>query len=346
MNSLNQPEFLTSYPHRHPCSPVSQNWGKLPNAANNSRPREAAIIVSMMDRAWRPLSVDDDESIAKYDALHEGVPRWMEKRFWDWVESSFFEKVEDEDGVLMDYRWESYLDRALLDDLEMALQIPVPEVPFGVDDEYATSLFMFSLKIGSRGLDIVDYLLSHGGHGDPEILKTLLEQGKSAWTVGERLSRPGLTRRVPEGVQIAADQVMETTGDAGIKLAQAWEALYGLRPDPTKAYSLAIKAVEDAAIPVVSPKNGQATLGTVVRDIRNQDDWNLPMVRSDDRAPSGEVLLGMMQMLWTGQHDRHGGNFELPPLTHEEAVVAVSLAVTLVHWFTTDRLLERAQNRS
>ena len=144
-------------------------------------------------------------------------------------------------------------------------------------------------------------------------------------------------------MQIAADQVMET---AGIKLAQAWEALYGLHPDPSKAYSLAIKSVEDAAIPIVSPQNGQATLGTVIRDIRNQADWNLPMARPDDRTPSGEVLLGMMQLLWTGQHDRHGGDIKLPPLTHEEAVVAVSLAVTLVHWFTTEHLVERAQNRS
>lgn len=310
------------------------------------RRREAAIIVPMIDRTWRPLSVDNDESIAKYDALHEGIPGWMKKRFWDWVESSFFEKEEDEDGVLMDLRWESDLDRALLDDLEMVLQIPIPEISFGLSDEYAVTLLMSSLKIDSRGLDIADYLLSHGGHGDPETLKALLEQSKSAWTVGERLGHPGLIRRVPEGVQIAADQVMETAGDAGIKLAQAWEALYGLHPDPAKAYSLAIKSVEDAAIPVVSPRNSQATLGTVIRDIRSQGDWNLPMARTGNRAPSGEVLLGMMQMLWTGQHDRHGGNFKLPPLTHGEAVVAVSLAVTLVHWFTTDRLVERAQNRS
>ena len=297
----------------------------------------------MIDRAWRPLSVDNDENIAKYDALHEGIPPWMEKRFWDWVESSFFEKVEGEDGELIDLRWESYLDRALVDDLEMVLQIPVPELSFRLGDEFLVSLLMSSLKKGSRGLDIADYVLSHGGHGDPEILKTLLEQSKSAWTVGERLGHPGLTRRVPEGVQIAADQAMET---AGIKLAQAWEALYGLHPDPSKAYSLAIKSVEDAAIPIVSPQNDRATLGTVIRDIRNQADWNLPMARSDDRASSDEVLLGMMQLLWAGQHDRHGGDIKPLPLTHEEAVVAVSLAVTLVHWFTTDHLVERDQNRS
>lgn len=303
------------------------------------------MIVSMAEGVWRPLSVDNEENIAKYDALHEGIPPWMKKRFWDWVESSLYEGVEDEDGSLADLRIAEYLDRELLDDLEMTLQIAMPDVPFGMSDNYVNSLVMSYVRSDSKGLDIADYLLSHGGHGDPEVLKTLLEQSKSAWTVGERLGRPGLTRRVPEGVQIAADEIMKNSGDAGIKLAQAWEALYGLHPDPTKAYSLAIKAVEDAAIPVVTPNNSRATLGTVISAIRDQEDWNLPMVRQDSRAPSDEVLLGMMQVLWTGQHDRHGGNFDLPPLTHEEAVVAVSLAVTLVHWFTTDGLVERARNR-
>lgn len=304
------------------------------------------MIVSMADGVWRPLSVNDEESIAKYDALHEGIPGWMEKRFWDWVESSLYERIEGADSEFADLRLAAYFDRDLLNDLEMKLQIPMPEVPYGVGDDFIPQWVMPHVRINSRGLDIADYLLSHGGHGDPEVLEDLLEQGKSAWTVGERLGRPGLTRRVPEGVQLAADEVMTSSGDAGIKLAQAWEALYGLRPDPTVAYSLAIKAVEDAAIPVVSPKHRQATLGTVLSQMRDQEDWHLPLKREHPQAPSGEVLLGMMQMLWTGQHDRHGGNSELPPLTHEEAMVAVSLAVTLVHWFTTDGLVERAKNRS
>lgn len=303
------------------------------------------MIVCMADTAWYPLSVNDEESIAKYDALHEGITPWIKKRFWDWVESSLYEDVEDEDGSLADLRFAEYLDRELLNDLEMTLQIAMPDVPFDISDDLVQSLVMSHMKIGSKGLDIADYLLSHGGHGDPEVLKTLLEQGKSAWTVGERLGCHGLTRRVPEGVQIAADQIMEDSGNAGIRLAKAWEALYGLHSDPTKAYALAIKAVEDAAIPVVTPKDRVSTLGKVIKVIRDQKDWNLPLAREDNQAPSGEVLLGMMQVLWTGQHDRHGGNSDLPPLTHQEAIVAVSLAVTLTHWFTSDSLVNRAINR-
>lgn len=146
----------------------------------------------------------------------------------------------------MDCRWESHLDRALLDDLEMVLQIPIPELPFSLDDKYVITLLMSSPKIDSRGLDIADYLLSHGGHGDPEVLNTLLEQSKSAWTVGERLGHPGLIRRVPEGVQIAADQAMETTGVAGIRLAQAWEALSTYHSRQRRHRSTALKPREAA----------------------------------------------------------------------------------------------------
>ena len=65
---------------------------------------------------------------------------------------------------------------------------------------------------------------------------------------------------------------MENSDDAGVKLARARESLYGLHPNPTMAFSQAIKAVEDAAIPVVIPKSSKATLGTVVNAIYNQTD--------------------------------------------------------------------------
>lgn len=300
------------------------------------------MIFSMTEKIWRPLSVNNEESIAKYDALHDGVPQWIEKRFWDWVIFSFYAGPPEGEEVFL----HEEIDIHLVIELGMVLQIPLPSLPSGRGPHLDRVELRSALENSSRGLDIADYLLSHGGHSDSDILDWLLGGGKSAWMVGERLGRPGLVRRVAEGVQDAADEVMESSGTAGIKLAQAWEALYGLHPNPTTAYSLAIKAVEDAAIPAVSPKHSQATLGTVIATIRDQKDWNLPMAREDNRAPSGQVLLEMMQMLWTGQHDRHGGNTDIPALTQGEAVVAVSLAVTLVHWFTTHGLVQRSRNRT
>ena len=164
----------------------------------------------------------------------------------------------------------------------------------------------------------------------------ILSRSNSAWKVGERAGKRALVRRVPEGVQVAADAVMRSAGrGAGVRLARAWEELYGLNPDPSKAYSLAIKAVEDATVKLVCSKHPAPTLGTVISDMENQKDWRLPMAREDSRALTKDVVIGMLRVLWCGQHDRHGsGEPEKPGnVSREEATVAVLLAVTLVGWF-------------
>lgn len=102
-------------------------------------------------------------------------------------------------------------------------------------------------------------------------------------------------------------------------------------------------AVEDAAIPLISPKHPRPTLGTVLSQIESQGDWRLPMEREHPNAPSGDVLIGLMRMLWHGQHDRHGGQPSAPgDVSVEEATVAVSTAVTLVHWFDANLVQRKA----
>jgi hypothetical protein len=93
------------------------------------------------------------------------------------------------------------------------------------------------------------------------------------------------------------------------------------------------KAVEAAAIPVVSPANAKATLGTVIRDLENQQArWRLAVA-----APSGTdpiaPLLGMLRLLWQGQTDRHGSGGPTVAPSAEAAAAAVHLAATLVQWF-------------
>jgi hypothetical protein len=91
----------------------------------------------------------------------------------------------------------------------------------------------------------------------------------------------------------------------------------------------------------VSPNNSRATLGTVISQIGDQAGWRLPMEREHDMASSREVLITMLRMLWHGQHDRHGGQPSAPGnVSVDEAKVAVSVAVTLVHWFDAG-LIER-----
>ncbi len=58
------------------------------------------------------------------------------------------------------------------------------------------------------------------------------------------------------------------------------------------------------------------------------------MVREHGNASSHDVIVGMIRLLWHGQHDRHGGQPSAPGnVSEEEATVAVGIATTLVHWF-------------
>lgn len=177
-------------------------------------------------------------------------------------------------------------------------------------------------------LDLADWLAHRAANTDVRELERILASASSAWKVDIRNGNTGLVRRVPLSVDTAAHTAMRL-GSAGELLGEAWAACFGRTENPEEAYEKAIKAVEEAAAPVVSPKNPRATLGTMVRDMKNQGDWkiDLPGVQQD-------VAVSMMEALWTGQESRHGGNDYRVP-TQSEAEVAVLLAVPLVQWFGT-----------
>ena len=290
----------------------------------------------MTEETWRPLGVETDAEIAHYDALHDGVPDWMATAFWTWIRDSItvFRTFSDGSGRFPMVR------EALTEEMCQTLKIALPPIRMSkngdAEGQAQFKLAMEALTNSRKALAIADYLLAHAADAKDDVLSDVLSRSKSAWTVGTRSGRRALTRRVPVGVQVAADTVMGRAGRAGARLGRAWEELYGLEPNPSTAYGLAIKAVEDAAIPVVSPTNTKATLGTVLAQIEQQGDWKLPMVREHDKAVSTEVLIGMMRLLWHGQHDRHGGPPSAPgDVSVAEATVAVSFAITLVNVFSS-----------
>lgn len=278
------------------------------------------------ETSWRPLGIDSDEEIAEYDALHDGIPEWMYSALWEWVRSEIT-------IVKKDYATKGsvqHLDRRIVEPMLQTLQIRIPDVR---NSFHPIRDMIITLQDESKDLQIVDYILAHSSRAKADKLEEILTRCKSAWTVGTRSGKRGLARRVPLGVQVGAGSVIERAGRAGKHLAKAWENLYGIQHNISEAYRLAILAVEDAAIPRISPYNGRATLGTVLRDLESQGDWSLPMRREDERAPSKDVLIGMIRLLWHGQHDRHGGQAGQEPVSEQEAIVAIGLATTLVHWF-------------
>lgn len=125
---------------------------------------------------------------------------------------------------------------------------------------------------------------------------------------------------------------------AGNLLEQAWNLTYGLHPDPTTAYSRAVKAVEEVACPLVLPNNPKPTLGTVIANLRQTSaKWRFVLVDKDGHD-AVEPLIDMVGRLWTGQVSRHGGGNNSRESTQAEAEAAVHLAFYLLHLLSTGAL--------
>jgi len=296
-----------------------------------------------MAQEWRPLGMDTEDEIADYDALHDGVPDWMQSAYWEWVEKTI-SITRQGDG----YRASpvACVDLELVKAMCQVLQLPLPDLRVhfldGSTGAEQVKRAMSALTRHDAPLQICDYLLAYCNRAKAEPLEEMLVRSKSAWKVGQRAGKPGLERRVPKGVQDSADSVIARSGVAGFHLAQAWEALYGLASNASEAYRLAIVSVEDAAIPVVSPSNAKATLGSVIGQMQSQMNWRLPMTREPSSITTRDVIIGMMKTLWEGQHDRHGGQPSAPGnVSIDEASVAVNLAVTLVAWFSAGLVREK-----
>ncbi len=100
---------------------------------------------------------------------------------------------------------------------------------------------------------------------------------------GYRVIRKLQRRTSPEVVN-ALQAMGQSARTAAPHLTSAWNHAFGRNPNPTQAYSEAIKAVEAAAIPIVSPNDRTATLGKVLGQLRSTPQkWQV--VLSEGAAP-------------------------------------------------------------
>jgi hypothetical protein len=116
----------------------------------------------------------------------------------------------------------------------------------------------------------------------------------------------------------------------------------GETPNPSSAYRNGVRAVEAAAIPVVLPADTTATLGKMIKAMRDAPSkWEAAL--GGDRKDGVAAVVEMMDLLWKGQHDRHGFVEDDRPLevSQEEAEFAVALAVTLVQLLTNGGVRRR-----
>jgi len=186
---------------------------------------------------------------------------------------------------------------------------------------------------------VIDYMLStysfdpvHGKPSDVIELQGHLDNAASAVDITVVDGAYRLRRRVPEGVEELAE-ASKSSADAlaGQHLGKAWAEAYSLAPNTSLVMTEAIKAVEAAAHPLVTPNDKQRRLGKITQVIKDQIGWTLAFPVRDDGHPNHKaVLVGMLETLIVAQADRHGG--AAPSII--EAQGHVQLASTLVQWFS------------
>ena len=159
-------------------------------------------------------------------------------------------------------------------------------------------------------------------------LDELLELGGSVWRVGPNGDR--LVRRVDPTSTASFVEASSPSDTASAELREAWTAAYGRNPDASDAWDHSIKAVEAILIPIVTPANAKATLGSVIKVLNDHPDLCWLELEGQDKSASADPLVSMLRLMWPNP-DRHGGQGSREP-TLMEAEAVVHLAVMIVQW--------------
>lgn len=281
----------------------------------------------------------------------EGVPPWARASLFQWLSpilhavqddqyhspsgtpsTAFVMLAERQQHITLDW---SRNERGAIENLTSGME---------VDED----LFLEVLELAIENVQL-GYSFQDQDEALAALARILTEAG-SVWRLdvqrvetgedwrGHRMFRDvrSLQRRTSPEAAAAVHDVAQGAPAAASHLAGAWNHAFGRNPDPGRAYSEAIKAVEAAAIPVVSPNNTRATLGTVIAQLRNAPQkWQVVMTREASTSTTGamapiEVVTNMADLLWRNQTDRHA---PVQPVTQQQAEMAVHLALTLVQIF-------------
>jgi len=284
-----------------------------------------------------PMSKRGTPEESKHLALHEGVPDHLRPSIIEWIRGELLVPNE----YALDY--EEVIPLAKLREIELDLHINL-----GPQDQMIGTLFGMIVGDPEWCLDLVDYLLQNPARGtangqNPSTragkLAEILTRGSSAWCVISLDStRCALQRRIDPTVSQAVVEATATNPTAGHHLELAWHLAYSRSPNAGESYRESIKAVEVAAIAIICSAHATATLGSVLGDMRsNIGKWTVEVPATSAGMPDEQLVIAMMNSLWTGQVGRHGSPASAVPATQTlpEAQAAVHLAATLVQWFSS-----------
>ena len=188
-------------------------------------------------------------------------------------------------------------------------------------------------------LDALDIALHWGGSPAADQLESYFQEARSTYCV--RKDADGIFEiqfRQPKEMTELIDRTVASTGRAAEHLSLAWSRCFGRYPDLNEACMEAVKAIEVAAKPIVTPDDSATTLGKIRSAIRDKPEkW----LTGSEFDRSVETILSMISMVWEG-HQRHGDESAPMNVSQESAEMTVQIAVLLVGWFSTGRIRRRS----
>ncbi len=299
-------------------------WQAIETAARSGLVSSAASKILHVS-VWRPWDADDNE-FEERSLVRELLPASLYPPVLAWIR-----KELRPSGAY------AYVDMGRVHELQSGLQIDLrPQSRYVDADDMVRTIAQRGDQFVARVIDffLSDYEPDNWGNVPSEVesLKWHFDSAASAADIGVQDGVYRLRRRVPEGVEELAEASRQSAPSlAGQHLGKAWIEAYTLTPNTSLVMAEAIKAVEAAAHPVVTPAAKKVRLGMMTQTIKDQSGWTLAFSNRDDGHPDHKaVLVGMLETLIVAQADRHGG--ATPSVT--EAQGHVQLASTLVQWFS------------
>lgn len=219
--------------------------------------------------------------------------------------------------------------------IERYLQIQLPE-----DDEDEFELqngLLYYARDETKCLDVLEATLATCHPANiPQmllIINTIFIESGSKWIAKLQDEKIVLEERVNETtIEAFESTVNSSNNESGNFLKKSWGFAFNKSPNASEAYSCAIKSIEAAAWPVITPNNNKATLGHIIGEIKaNPNKWH-SSITEKETGISSSMLVQAMQLVWEGQTDRHGSAKPVT-VTQEAAEQAVFTAVMICAYF-------------
>jgi hypothetical protein len=265
---------------------------------------------------WQRLSTRGGNT--EPDGPFEGVPEHLAAPLVEWIQDQFRVAFGMENTTLL---------------RQLAVLLRVPKRPGGSDGDLLQQMLNMGLQDPEFCLDMVDALLKFGRLHSSVIsqLETTLAIGGSVWTTST--DKRSLTRVVDAAAHDQAQVALSANDRASNELAEAWSNAFGRNPNPSDAWDHAIKAVEEALKPIVTPTNPGATLGNILGDLRSRSAQFTSILQDNGLRSTVDpigAIESILHLIWPNP-DRHGGADKRTP-SLSEAQAVVHLAITVVQW--------------